>query len=261
MFTFPTPGPVGTSCQAHFYTWAQLSELCSTLLTGFFDRPTPVQAVGEINRDSWSLKFLESPISHEDLEAIFTALQADDCDRDANKCSVWGLSQALSQKLVSSTLAFPVDASHASDDGVWFTGSMAMYAVTVIRQRCEGANRELYSSQFQIAQKRLSEPNEAACEAYLRKAICDFLQTEDGRRAYERTCRDFNWGDVETEIPDDFFSTYGIIHDSVRPDSGNFLCCGVVGILVNQDELLGKAFMPTRMRSYETSWNQTEGVI
>ena len=231
MFTFPTPGPVGTSCQAHFYTWAQLSELCSTLLTGFFDRPTPVQAVGEINRDSWSLKFLESPISHEDL---------DDCDRDANGCLVWELSQALSQKLVSSTLAFPVEASHASDDGVWFTGSMAMYAVTVIRQRCEGLNRELYNSQFQIAQNRLSEPNEAACEAYLRKAICDFLQTEDGRRAYERTCRDFNWGDVETEIPDDFFSAYSIIHDSGRPDSGNFLCCGVVGILVNQDELLGE---------------------
>ena len=71
MFTFPTPGPVGTSCQAHFYTWAQLSELCSTLLTGFFDRPTPVQAVGEINRDSWSLKFLEAPISHDD-EACLT---------------------------------------------------------------------------------------------------------------------------------------------------------------------------------------------
>ena len=170
----------------------------------------------------------------------FTALQADDCDRDANGCLVWELSQALSQKLVSSTLAFPVEASHASDDGVWFTGSMAMYAVTVIRQRCEGLNRELYNSQFQIAQNRLSEPNEAACEAYLRKAICDFLQTEDGRRAYERTCRDFNWGDVETEIPDDFFSAYSIIHDSGRPDSGNFLCCGVVGILVNQDELLGE---------------------
>ncbi len=76
MFTFATPSPTGTSCQAHFYTWTQLSELCSTLLTGFFERPTPVQAVGETNLDSWSLKFLEAPISHDDLEAIFTALQA-----------------------------------------------------------------------------------------------------------------------------------------------------------------------------------------
>ena len=64
MFTFPTPGPAGTSFQAHFYTWAQLSELCSTRLTG--------------------LKCLESSISHKDLETIFTALQADDYDRDTS---------------------------------------------------------------------------------------------------------------------------------------------------------------------------------
>ena len=75
MFTFPTPGPAGTSFQAHFYTWAQLSELCSTRLTGFLGRPTPVQAVGELNLDSWGLKFLESSISHKDLETIFTAFK------------------------------------------------------------------------------------------------------------------------------------------------------------------------------------------
>ena len=84
MFTFPTPGPAGTSFQAHFYTWAQLSELCSTRLTGFWGRPTPVQAIGEPNLDSRGLKFLESSISHKDLETIFTALQADDYDRDTN---------------------------------------------------------------------------------------------------------------------------------------------------------------------------------
>ena len=71
MFTFATLSPTGTSCQAHFYTWTQLSELCSTLLTGFFERPTPVQAVGETNLDSWSLKFWEAPISHDD-EACLT---------------------------------------------------------------------------------------------------------------------------------------------------------------------------------------------
>ncbi len=242
MFTFPTPGPAGTSCQAHFFTWAQLSELCSTLLTGFFGRPTPVQAVGESNNDSWSLTFLETPLSHEDLEAVFSALQADVYDQDANDVGaypVWELSQSLCQKLVSQALSFPVSASHTSDDGVWFTGGTAAYAVTVIRQRYDGWNRELYVSRFQIAQDRLPEPNEAACEAYLRKVICDFLQTEDGRQAYKKTCQDFNWGDVETEIPDDFFSAYGVIHNSGGSDSGNFLCCGLIGILVNQDELLG----------------------
>ena len=115
-----------------------------------------------------------------------------------------------------------------------------MYAVTVIRQRYEGRNMELYTSHFRIAQNQLSQPSEAACEAYLRKIVYDFLQTEAGKRAYEETCQDFNWGDVGTEIPDDFFSAYGVIHDSGRPDNKNFLCCGLVGILVNQDELLGQ---------------------
>lgn len=134
----------------------------------------------------------------------------------------------------------PVNTSHTANDGIKSAGTAA-YAVTVIRQRYDGRNTELYYSAFQIAQDRLPEPSEAACEAYLRKVICDFLQTEDGKRAYEDTCHDFNWGDVETEIPDDFFAAYGIIHRGGRPDNGKFLCCGSIGIQVNQDELLGQS--------------------
>ncbi len=243
MFTFPKPGPAGVPCQAHFYTWTQLSELCSTLFTSFFGRPTPVQAVGEFNRDSWCLEFLESPLSYEDLTAIFTALKADDYDQEANDVGaypVWELSQSLCQKLVSLTLPFPVAASHTSDDGVWFTGNTAEYGVAVIRQRCDGRNSEIYYSSFRIAQARLPEPSEEACEAYLRKVIYEFLQTEDGKRAYEETCRDFNWGDVETEIPDDFFSAYGVTHCCSGHSNGQFLCCGLIGILVDQDEPLGR---------------------
>lgn len=243
MFTFPKPSLTGVSCQAHFFTWAQLSDMCSTLLTTFFARPTLAQAVGETNCDSWNLKLLETPLSRENLETIFTALQADDYERDVNdfgEYPVWELSQSLGQKLMSPMLPFTVEASHATDDGVWFTGSKAMYAITVIRQRQDGGNSELYYSAFLIAQDRLPEPNEEACEAYLRKVICDFLQTEDGKRAYEDTCEDFNWGDVETEIPDEFFSAYGVIHCSSGSDADKFLCCGTTGILVNQDELLGE---------------------
>lgn len=243
MFTFPKPSLTGASCQAHFFTWAQLSEMCSTLLTNFFDRSTPAKAVGETDRDSWSLKLLETPLSQGDLEAIFSALHADDYERDANdfgEYPVWKLSQSLGQKLMSTMLPFVVEASHAADDGVWFTGSKAMYAVTVIRQRQDGRNSELYYSTFLIAQDRLPEPSEAACEAYLRKVICDFLQTEDGKRAYEDTCEDFNWGDVETEIPDEFFSAYGVTRCSSGSDTDKFLCCGATSILVNQDELLGE---------------------
>lgn len=243
MSMFQKPSLVGVPCQAHFLTWAQLSELCSDLLTAFFGRTTPIQAAGETNGDSWNLKFLETPLSREELESIFTELQADDFERDVNdfgEYPVWELSQSLGQKLVSPMLPFVVEASHAADDGVWFTGSKAMYAVTVIRQRQDGRDSELYYSAFLIAQDRLPEPNEAACETYLRKIICDFLQTEDGKRAYEDTCQDFNWGDVEAEIPDEFFSAYGVFHCGDKSDSGKFLCCGTMGILVNQDELLGQ---------------------
>lgn len=135
---------------------------------------------------------------------------------------------------------FPVKTPNAADDNGGLAGAAAAYAVTVIRQRNDGRDTELYYSSFQIAQDRLPEPTEAACEAYLRKVICDFLQTEDGKRAYEDTCQDFNWGDVETEIPDDFFSAYGVVHCGGGPDNGKFLCCGSIGILVNQDELLGQ---------------------
>ena len=137
MFTFPKPSLTGVLCQAHFFTWAQLSEMCSTLLTTFFGRSTPAQAVGETNCGSWSLKLLETALSREDLEVIFTALQADDYERDINdfgEYPVWELSQSLGQKLVSPMLPFVVEESHAADDGVWFTGSKAMYAITVIRQ-------------------------------------------------------------------------------------------------------------------------------
>lgn len=146
---------------------------------------------------------------------------------------------ATKSKQLSAAQPFPANTSHAADVG-GPAGTAAAYAVTVIRQRNDGRNTELYHSAFQIAQDRLPEPSEAACEAYLRKVICDFLQTEDGKRAYENTCQDFNWGDVETEIPDDFFSAYGIAHCGYGPNSGNFLCCGSIGILVNQDELLGQ---------------------
>lgn len=147
---------------------------------------------------------------------------------------------AIKDKQVCMARSFPANTSHSADDSAGAAGAAAAYAVTVIRQRNDGRHTELYFSAFQIAQDRLPEPSGAACETYLRKVVSDFLQTEDGKRAYKNTCYDFNWGDVETEIPDDFFSAYGVTHCGSRPDNGKFLCCGTIGILVYQDELLGE---------------------
>ena len=127
-------------------------------------------------------------------------------------------------------------------NGVCPIDDVAAYAVTVIRQRYDGRNKELYCSSFRVAQDRLPDPSETACEAYLRGIISDFLQTKDGKRAYEATCHDFNWGDVETEIPNDFFSAYGVTRNTGEPGNDRFLCCGAISILVDQDELLGQSF-------------------
>ena len=115
----------------------------------------------------------------------------------------------------------------------------AAYAVSVLRRRSCGLDTELYRSCFYIAQDRLPSPSEDACAAFLRNIIRDFLKTEEGRCAYEETFEDFNWGDVDTYIPDEFWARNGVLtYSSSRKQT--FFCCGIISILVDQDELLGK---------------------
>lgn len=111
--------------QAHFCSWEGLSNLCSALLSGYFKRPVFVGAVGEEHSDGWSLKLGDTPLSNEELTALMDVLHADDYDRDANdfgEYPIQELSQSLGCRLVAETLPFTVEASHAADDGVWFTG-------------------------------------------------------------------------------------------------------------------------------------------
>ena len=61
----------------------------------------------------------------------------------------------------------------------------------------------------------------------LRNAVKDFLATKEGKEAVKETCEDFNWGDVFTYIPEEFFEKYGI-HSSWASET----------LLVNQDEVL-----------------------
>lgn len=114
-----------TPNQAHFCSWEGLSNLCSAMLTGYFKRPVFVGAVGEEHSDGWSLKLGDTPLSKEELTALMDVLHADDYDRDANdfgEYPIQELSQSLGRRLVAATLPFTVEASHAADDGVWFTG-------------------------------------------------------------------------------------------------------------------------------------------
>lgn len=118
----------------------------------------------------------------------------------------------------------------------------AAYAVSVLRRRSCGLDTELYRSCFYIAQDRLPSPSEDACAAFLRNIIRDFLKTEEGCCAYEETFEDFNWGDVDTYIPDEFWARNGVLtYSSSRKQT--FFCCGIISILVDQDELLGKGLL------------------
>lgn len=231
-------------CLARFFSWDDLSKLCSTLLSDGLQRTTVVTAVGVDCGDAWELKLVHAPISKEEQETLMNILDTDDFEQEANDFGVypiWEISFSVSHKLVARVLPFHVEASHASDDGVWFTGCAesetpgSVYAVNVIRLRTDGLDTEVYFSNYLVDKRRLAAPTPKACEDLLRKIAADFLQTEDGRDAYAETCEDFNWGDMETYIPDAFFKPYGVS----RPDGRIYPYCDVIGVIVNQDELLG----------------------
>lgn len=246
-FNFLKPDTTLVPRQAYLSEWEGLSNICSALLTSFFERTISTQAIGEPYSDNWELKLPDTPLSKEDLTALLGALHADDHEWDANdygEYPIRELSQGIGKKLMALTLPFPVAESFATDDGVWFIGDTpvanSVYAVTVIRQRIDGLDVETYVSRFLIDSHRLPSPEELICEDYLRKIVGDFLDTEEGRCAYEDTCNDFNWGDVETYIPDEFFAAYGVTHDTSWPGDKVYQCCGTFCILVDQDEQLGK---------------------
>lgn len=105
------------------------------------------------------------------------------------------------------------------------------YAVTVMGQRSSG----LYYAHYLIDGQRLPEPTAWACENYLRTVITDFLNTEEGKNAYDSVAGDFNWGDASVSIPKEFLAAYGIR----EPDGAAFQCLGMISVLVNWDEELG----------------------
>lgn len=187
----------------------------------------------------------QSYLKLDELDTLAAVLEADDYDRDVGRGAgnhVWEIPCSLGYKLVAKVLPFHVKESHITPDGVWFTGGVgpemldSVYAVTVIRERKEGSGTEIYTSNYLVDKQRLPEPSPKACADLLRKIATDFLKTEEGREAYKETCKDFNWGDMETYISDMFFVPYGV----ARRNGFAYPCCDEIDVLVNQDELLGE---------------------
>lgn len=124
-FGFVKPDGSLIPCQACLCGWEKLNGICSAILSGFLGRPVSAYAIGENSGDGWELKLADAPLPKDELAALLDALGADDYDWDANCCGnspVWGLSQGVAWKLAALALPFPANASHASDEGVWFTG-------------------------------------------------------------------------------------------------------------------------------------------
>ena len=71
----------------------------------------------------------------------------------------------------------------------------------------------------------------ASPEAALRSAVQDFInsKTEQSEQALSYACGDFNWGDVFTSIPNEYFNKHGL---TPLTDSEIFT------VAVNHDEIL-----------------------
>ena len=48
-------------------------------------------------------------------------------------------------------------------------------------------------------------------EKTVRKAVQDFLKSDEGKEANENACGYFNWGDVMCYMPDEYFESRGLI--------------------------------------------------
>ena len=68
---------------------------------------------------------------------------------------------------------------------------------------------------------------------FFRETVNDFLNTPEGKQAWEDTLHDFNWADIDGYIPEEFLSQYGI--KTYQP-GGRLEISGVITLDVNQDE-------------------------
>lgn len=72
--------------------------------------------------------------------------------------------------------------------------------------RRDGFDIDIYPHLYSCA----GDLNERDAEAMFRQAIQEFINSPEGRKAYEDTSKDFNWLDVPTYVPDTWLEKYKI---------------------------------------------------
>lgn len=94
--------------------------------------------------------------------------------------------------------------------------------LNLIRQRI--SENEIWIDEFEY-EDWVKNP-----EKSLRNAISNFLNTEEGTKAINDSCNDFNWGDAINSVPESILNKYGL-HYII--DKTN-----LTDVIVNQDEVL-----------------------
>ena len=95
-----------------------------------------------------------------------------------------------------------------------------MKLLNLVRERrCENWS----SIESFLVEDYVKNPEEA-----LRNAVEDFMKSEEGKKAIEYACGDFNWGVVAANITDEFLKPHGLM----------WFKNDIETVSVNQDEVL-----------------------
>lgn len=125
---------------------------------------------------------------------------------------------------------------HGNCSGYTTGQQVPKYLIEVVRTRHDGLDIEVYLSRFLCEVPTGIDVNSGdAWLSYIRSVIRAFLETDEGKGAQQDTCEDFNWGDLDSYIPAEFFLKYGI----TIPQANMLVeCAGACVVMANQDELL-----------------------
>lgn len=110
---------------------------------------------------------------------------------------------------------------------------MGRTIVIIHAVRQDGVYTESYDFEYTLPDHKC-KVNEHVKEIFM-AAVKSWLETAEGKKAYEETMHDFNWLDIPNYIPDTWLSSYGV--EKIK--TGDKLTIGnpaVIVIEVNADE-------------------------
>lgn len=111
---------------AMFLDWIKLQTLLEYRLNALLHRE--IEAIPFQDGDYWDVEI--TPVSVEEMELLLNVAEADEEDRKNHLEADWtrkSLTDALSQKLLSPELPFPIKTTVSTEGGVYFIGQDIPY--------------------------------------------------------------------------------------------------------------------------------------